>query len=668
MKKTLFLAVIFSLSSNAADYDAFRPQEIISVDAGAELYASSDTFKALNKDLTQLNEGQTVDNRTAIMKDGQGTFVLDEDIDMYCSLVVREGTMIIGGKKDEVTKVTDNPKLESSLFTVGGIKAELVLDNAVVSQTAGDHTALDKEGNIVSWNGGYVQAICVGGRDGDGTLTLKNNSELSHAQTLFAGTVSYATLPTRDQDRTGTSAHICGSYVSADTEDDTLFRKGSLDNGGFVGEVFKESAVSTATINVESGSKLMLGTGMSVGNTTFNIDNATLFTGSYNESSDYTKLGFVGTSDPVVGNEATYLSKTIVNITNAGRFLDNNHGYSSAWGADVGLQIDGGGNSYNEINISGASAWESKGYAKISYSNGANGTNFIRISDSSHMSIGEYALLGYAGSLVDIDVKDASYLEVKGSYLQMFQNTSIKIDKTSALRSKLLYMRSGAAVVNNGTVSGVDEEDGAVVVLNGATLENHGTLNAFTEVEGVLSGDGVFGETKLYSKGKLIVGNSPGKQTYTGNLVAYGEVNFSVDELLYPQPATDVTAGWESGCYSVIDMQGHNLELNGSITITLSATAAEQVDGVDHFELVFAQNIGNTDYYTQDVLTSLNQKTYININGQSGYLGESKLYDAHYEIKGNNFVWVYGEVTPEPTTATLSLLALAGLAARRRRK
>ncbi len=43
--------------------------------------------------------------------------------------------------------------------------------------------------------------------------------------------------------------------------------------------------------------------------------------------------------------------------------------------------------------------------------------------------------------------------------------------------------------------------------------------------------------------------------------------------------------------------------------------------------------------------------------------------NARYEMRGNDLVWTGSvEVIPEPATATLSLLALAGLAARRRRK
>ena len=171
MKRTRTLVLALALASFTpvfADvkYDALRRQEIITVTEGRTISNSAASFTV---DLAQEQIGKKTNNRTAIVKDGQGTLVLDQDVDMFCSLVVREGTLLI---KD--TAVTDHPYVESPVLTVGGINAQVVLDNATFTQS-------------LKYNRGYVAAVCVGGRDGDGTFTLQNGAEFSHTQTMYVG-------------------------------------------------------------------------------------------------------------------------------------------------------------------------------------------------------------------------------------------------------------------------------------------------------------------------------------------------------------------------------------------------------------------------------------------------------------------------------------------------
>lgn len=666
MKKTLFLSALFSLGcmSTFAAYDALRPQEIINIADGETVHASDAGFVV---DMTQFNTGVTTSERTAIIKDGQGTFVLNENTIMHCPLVVREGTMLIGGKgTGEENRVTvyDYPHLESPVFTVGGINAKLELDNAALGSEAGKK--IDESGH--SYTTSYVAAICVGGRDGDGTLTLKNGSQMSNVQSLFAGTISWSGTLSGD----AVNSHVCGSYVSA--EGSELYRDKAIAEGGFSGYVntSKSAAVSKASINIESGSELKLGTGFNVGNAIINIDNAILSTGNRVENSDFTKLGFVGSG----GAPETYVSKTIVNITNGGKFLDNNVGYSAAWKADVGLKIDEGGNSYNEINISENSAWESKGYAEISFAFNGNGTNLINISDGSHMSIGEYACLGYGGSLIHIDLKDNSYFEVQGDYLQMGKNSSVSVDETSSLRSNKLTMLSGSSVVNNGTMSGLNDESGKISINNGASLENHGLIQAETIVNGTLSGNGIMGATTINNGASLIVGNSPGLQTFTGDVsLAAGSVTtFSVTSVM--TPATDELQGWDSACHSQIRMDGaatFTVADGAAFVITfggdLGLESASSEEGLS-FDMILVHGGVSPELVN---LSALSENTRFAVTEEEGGVPALPVTirtdNLYYTVENSNLV-LHGVlyITPEPTTATLSLLALAGLAARRRRK
>lgn len=88
--------------------------------------------------------------------------------------------------------------------------------------------------------------------------------------------------------------------------------------------------------------------------------------------------------------------------------------------------------------------------------------------------------------------------------------------------------------------------------------------NAEIEVTGagIMKGRGVFCATTL--SGKLIVGNSPGLQTFTDTLTlnADSETVFSIFTLETGAMATTTTCGWGSGVNSTIDMRGNNLVWN----------------------------------------------------------------------------------------------------------
>lgn len=646
MKKTLFLTAVLCGSIIAPavgdTVDVFVPQSIICVQQGetvtltSTLTAGSESYKTctavegtesmVGEILSQEQAYHASNNkRSAIVKDGQGELAVTDNLCMQNALLVREGTM----------KITDATIRNAPVgvggsgnnLSVGGRNAHLILDHAT-------YTTIREDGTDPL----STSSVSIGSLDGDATVDLLRQSTLHTRQTIFLGGHT-AWFPPADP-KWESRPHKGGSYayVDSDPTNTTSVGEGNVrynaltEYAGFENEYQTAlgTRFSTVTVNVKDGSLLESGSGFYIENATLNINAATVNTGKNTNADNVFVGGGIGT-------------RAVLNITNGGvmNVLNNQQFNVSSNSSLVGND--------SRITISG---------------------------DGSQLNLGTYALFGYFSK--DVDSTSAVFLERGGAlnakslylgssydangnhsitltkggllnatnFITMFSGSTLTVDAESTVTSPLVQVDGGAVIENNGTI------EGEIVVYSGGRLKGSGTMGA----------------TTLKSGANLIVGNSPGKQTYTGDLIAAGIVNFSVDELLYPQQATDVTAGWDSGCYSVIDMQNHALQLNGSITITLSATAAEQVDGVEHFELVFAENIGNTGYYTQDVLTSLSKKTYININGQSEYLGESKLYDAHYEIKGNDLVWVYGEVTPEPTTVTLSLLALAGLAMRRRRK
>ena len=100
---------------------------------------------------------------------------------------------------------------------------------------------------------------------------------------------------------------------------------------------------------------------------------------------------------------------------------------------------------------------------------------------------------------------------------------------------------------------------------------------------------------------------------------------------------------------AVIDLGGNDLTLGDNVAITLSVESLENIEGLTLF-----QTTGNVEGFEELTVTFVEETT-----------GTRK--DAKLSISNDGTV-ITTTTVPEPTTATLSLLALCGLAARRRRK
>ncbi len=418
MKKTRTLVLALALASVApafADvkYDALRPQEIITVAEGQTISNSDPSFTV---DLSQEQIGKKTNNRTAIAKDGQGTLLLDQEVDMFCSLVVREGTLLI---KD--TAVTDHPYVESPVLTVGGINAQVVLDNATFTQS-------------LKYNRGYVAAVCVGGRDGDGTFTLQNGAEFTHTQTMFVGGVSRV-APLDEND---VHAHICGSYLS--TEGDALFRDKAGAEGGFSNPFVGSTGTrpSTGTVNVLSGSKYNSGIGFYAGNGTINVDGegSVINSGVRAASADYTWIGWVQSP----------LAKTVVNITNGGVF---NAGVQAAQTLYTTYYSD----STAEINISGrGSAFNTSGIAYIACGTAANCRTSIRVDDHGTLHAAQNLLMSYRGQNSSLQVTNGGDV-VADAQFYIGANGWVDVDAASTVHANQTYLLEGAAFFNRGTIA-----------------------------------------------------------------------------------------------------------------------------------------------------------------------------------------------------------------------
>ena len=145
----------------------------------------------------------------------------------------------------------------------------------------------------------------------------------------------------------------------------------------------------------------------------------------------------------------------------------------------------------------------------------------------------------------------------------------------------------------------------------------------------------------------------------------------------FDEPSTGDNVGRDSGTYSTINMGGHELDIgnDGQIVIALSADAAQSLTmGSGDISLTLVTGLSSTTGLNLDALAS---KTSFELTDElptarSAANPAALIQNVSYALSGGNLVlratYGAGDSVPEPSTGTLSLLALAGLCARRRRK
>ena len=230
--------------------------------------------------------------------------------------------------------------------------------------------------------------------------------------------------------------------------------------------------------------------------------------------------------------------------------------------------------------------------------------------------------------------------------------------------------------------------EGSFIIGTGAAISGAVSL---TVDGGVMKGSGTFAGVTVDNGGTLIVGNSPGRQEYLGDLsVNLGEIVFGVSG--WETPADEDNVGWESGTYSNVVMNGNSLTLGGDSMIRFGVgndalAALLGSDSGTAFSMTIATGIGNGDYFKSGVLDQLAAQTIFYVTDELGAVitndaglnaGDSlntRITDLKYNLVDDTQLCVSGVYwaappapVPEPGTATLGVLALVGLCARRRRK
>jgi hypothetical protein len=277
---------------------------------------------------------------------------------------------------------------------------------------------------------------------------------------------------------------------------------------------------------------------------------------------------------------------------------------------------------------------------------------------------------------------------------------SVSLDASNLMVKEMTATVSGDTTVSNGsklTVADASYSTDSLKVESGSTLVNKdGTISSSSTITvsgGTVQGSGTFSAITLNS-GKLVVGNSPGLQVFTGDLVlGDAEMLFSVGD--FETVASVGVSGWDANVYSSVNMDGHRFTLGENAVITLAFggttldTLGALVNTDDSLSFSFTL-LQNVTFFTEAELSAMLGQTRLLITSEdeglpSGakhmagkditeYTFNSMKYELVEGSKSGSYNVVLSgtfgkvDVIPEPATATLSLLALAALAARRRRK
>ena len=496
----------------------------------------------------------------------------------------------IHGDSYSTITLSDNDSVEFRGNSASSGCAIYIGNSGILSIQNNDRVLFEKNAQV---NNG-VYRLCSIYSSGRISLSTAEGKSIEFRDSVWCSTVE---LNADYTDAEGVEHKQTGDiiFTGATTEEDLLAVKGSA---GTASEILnsRTSTISSATLY---GGRLRVEDGaiLSVSNLTV-ADNshATLFLKDGTIKGGVT-IGATGTlrlSGENTIQQSSYLTMSedscmqmnlgAVNIDGNAVLTINglNTGNFTLHMADSGYLATGDYKlitSTEEYDISG---WTLRG-AEADQLTWKNGTLYYKGGhDWNHMvKGGDVVRESYAGNLI---VSDGT----------VTLNKSVTVNAIEGVE------KTGHLVINKGNLHVTSESSvrGDVMVREGGALLNDGSLeNCITMTGGKVSGSGVFAGIDM-TGGKLVVGNSPGMQSYTGTAnLTEGTVVFSVAG---KTAASEGNSGWGSGTYSTIDMMGNTLTFGADVSIEIALGGEALVSCLNaadakpyELQLAIAQNIGN---------------------------------------------------------------------------
>jgi len=580
---------------------------------------------------------------------------IDNEINGYDGALELTGTakpatLTISGQEDKVefsgNKATASHASGGAIILSGnsistGTATLGIRNNTVVDICNNQTVATGKSMTANTSNGGaiYMGTNSVVDITGNTNVTISHNSATSSTKEgmTYGGAIAA-------QGSSLSSLNISNNSGSVRFEDNkavtgnTNAGGGAIDTGSGVtlklnnnGElVFKGNKVENMAGGAKGGAISNSGTSGTSLNNAFEI-------------SGNTKVAFEGNS---VTGKPTYNNST--NSVSGGAIYTNNNNFSIT---------DNGNVSFTNNYVSGVSGTTADSYA-YSVKGGAIYTNRglkiqgndtvlfggnYEVTDSGYRmraiygqsDTGFYMSANKGGSIELRDGISLNALNTSGDH-NLYLNSAYgeteqsgKIIMTGAYTEKMLTDVKGAAGTEQEIADSRRFEVAGDVILNAGTLslQDKALLSADTLI--VKSGAAV-----------EVVGGAQLEAATTFNLTEAVTLAATIDADLVMEANSSFTI-----IGGAVDMNGHNITIEDGVTINY---LVNDLNAIFDIEQVLFENIGTLNANELEIM----------------FTDGTNYSKVEYEVKGNAVV----ASIPEPTTATLSLLALAALAARRRRK
>lgn len=572
--------------------------------------------------------GIMTDKYAPLVKTGEGTATVTTDLDMGSALFVREGSVKVS-----------NSTLTLTPADVTGLQVATIGSDTPLSISGKNASMSIDGGKVVGKAAGT--AMVVGGLDGDGSLTVSNKSIV-------------------DNYSNGGSYFLIGvAKDKASNEYNSHVHSTGYNDGTFAAE----SGIGKGVVTVDDSSIFCGYASLAVGEGELILkNNAGVYAGY-----DHT----VGTIDKFFDADGNIAATPIGHVT-----TQNN--YETSFGAVAGatskISIESGsklsvGNSVKfgafadskvTLDIKGGT-FEQAGADSRTYM----GYSFDLIDDGKEKSILGVTVKAVAwdhsfnnpkavDSAIDITVSGTESgkgeLKLQNVYMgnaEGIGSVNVTINDNASFSAKMLEVQSSASITNYGTLTATE------LVLLGGSLENSGTLEADVEMSGGVFTmcDGATAQGLTATAGTV---NISGNVTFTG-VVNFGTVVSPLMMLGSSESTTPLTINIEQG--STIKMEDVALNIGAGVVFNVDLVGDSKLD---EGEALFTIDYGNLDIaYVEE---QLNQATTM-LSHNGNVVTTIEPGSLNINADGSASLQI-----PEPTTATLSLLALAGMAMRRRRK
>ena len=619
LPKALLVAVLASMAATSAYaeevapdkyYDdnltgAFIVKDTYKFGAETAKLSESTSDKALLE--TALIDGSKSASPTPIIKVGSGTYTIDESITMNNPLVVREGTVKV--ENSTITSLMSSPLSSYVPFlSVGGKDAVLELNNAHISHK-------------IEGTNSYAVAMSLGSPDGKATINLENNSTLHTDHYIMAGDVD-------GQRYTLTTWGVKpAEYCALGTG----YGKGTVDEG--TSKFYSDGDKGQTVVNISGGSTLSAGSSLQFAHVAVTIsgEGSLLTDNTLNRKDAHNHCSYLGHESSYEGDFTTDIK-----IEKGGSFVSN-------WNLVTGgkQRAENTPNSTVIITV-GSDAEDGK-------------TSTFKV--KGHLGMGDYFSTSTAASSssnTTVTVKDGAKAILNVVTVGAEGKAKLIVEEGGSIQQVAAEERYYYHPEKNGDYSATGTP--IITVNETGTIENSGII----ELDITVNGGTYLGDGDADQFGGSVFTILDGS-VVEGLTMTTGTVNISGEVSL-----TNVTFGTEVvAMYSLMTLSGESDALTLNISDGAIINADELViNETATINMVLSED--NTDNTGSITITGTDASKVSALKQQLE--ATMNTVDSTGATVDTGSVSITTNVVPEPATATLSLLALAGLCARRRRK